>query len=131
VPIFALAAQLDSQAKYMLEINWGPLVGALVVHKKTWDRVPTADREAMLKIAEETGRQVKAAGRAESDAAVAAMVKRGLVVEKVTPEVEAEWCAVIDKVQDQIRGRIVPADMFDEAQRLLKEHRTAGGAKPK
>jgi TRAP-type C4-dicarboxylate transport system substrate-binding protein len=131
VPIFALAAQLDSQAKYMLEINWGPLVGALVVHKKTWDRVPAADREAMLKIAEETGRQVKAAGRAESDAAVAAMVKRGLVVEKVTPEVEAEWYAVIDKVQDQIRGRIVPADMFDEAQQLLKEHRAAGGAKPK
>jgi hypothetical protein len=82
----------------------------------------------MLKLAEETGRQVKAAGRAESDAAVAAMVKRGLVVEKVTPEVEAEWCAVIDKVQDQIRGRIVPADMFDEAQQLLKEYRAAGGS---
>jgi TRAP-type C4-dicarboxylate transport system substrate-binding protein len=131
VPIFALAAQLDSQAKYMLEINWGPLVGALVVHKKAWDRVPAAAREAMLKIAEETGRQVKAAGRAESDAAVAAMVKRGLVVQKVSPEVEAQWCAVIDKVQDQIRGRIVPADMFDEAQRLLKEHRAAGGATPK
>ena len=131
VPIFALAAQLDSQAKYMLEINWGPLVGAAVVHKKSWDRVPAAAREAMLKIAEETGRQVKAAGRAENEAAVAAMVKRGLVVRKVTPEVEAEWCAVIDKVQDQIRGKIVPAEMFDEAQRLLKEYRATGGAKPK
>ena len=128
VPIFALAAQLDSQAKYMLEINWGPLVGALVVHKKAWDRVPATAREAMLKIAEETGRQVKAAGRAENEAAVAAMVKRGLVVQKVSPEVEAQWCAVIDKVQDQIRGRIVPADMFDEAQQLLKEYRAAGGS---
>jgi methyl coenzyme M reductase subunit C len=59
------------------------------------------------------------------------MVKRGLVVQKVSPEVEAEWCAVIDKVQDQIRGRIVPADMYDEAQRLLKEYRAARGAKPK
>jgi TRAP-type transport system periplasmic protein len=128
VPIFALAAQLDSQAKHMLELNWGPLVGAAVVHKKSWGRVPAAAREALLKIAEETGRQVKAAGRAENDAAVAAMVKRGLVVHPVTPDVEAEWVAVIDKVQDKIRGRIVPADMFDEAQRLLKEHR-AGAAK--
>jgi len=131
VPIFALAAQLDSQAKYMLAINWGPLVGAAVVHKKTWDRVPPAAQEAMLKIAAETGRQVKAAGRAESDAAVAAMVKRGLVVQKMSPEVEAEWRAFIDQVQDRIRGHIVPADMFDEAQRLLKEYRAAGGAKPK
>jgi len=127
VPIFALAAQLDSQAKYMLEINWGPLVGAAVVRKKTWDRVPAAAREEMLKIAAETGRQVKAAGRAESDAAVAAMVKRGLVVQKMSPAVEAEWRAFVDQVQDRIRGHIVPADMFDEAQRLLKEHRTAGG----
>jgi len=131
VPIFALAAQLDRQAKHMLEINWGPLVGALVVHQKSWDRVPAAAREAMLKIAEETGRQVKTAGRAENDAAVAAMVKRGLIVHPVTPEVEAEWVAVVDQVKDQIRGKLVPPDMFDEAQRLLKEYRASGEANAK
>jgi TRAP-type transport system periplasmic protein len=131
VPIFALAGQLDSQAKYMLELNWGPLVGAAVVHKKTWDRVPAGVRDALLKIAAETGKQVKAAGRAESDAAVAAMVKRGLKVQKVSPEVDEEWRAVIDKVQGQIRGKVVPADLFDEAQRLAKEYRAAGGAKPR
>ena len=130
VPIFALAMQLDSQAKQMLEVNWAPLVGAAVVRKKAWDRVPAAAREAMLKIAAETGEQVKKAGRAESDAAVAAMVKNGLVVQKVNPEVEAEWRAVIDKVQNQIRGKVVPADVFDEAQRLVKDYRAAGGAKP-
>jgi hypothetical protein len=85
----------------------------------------------MLKIAAETGKQVKADGRAESASAVAAMVKRGLVVQKVTPEVEAEWRDVVEKVQDQVRGKIVPADMFDEAQRLLKEYRAKGGGKPK
>jgi TRAP-type C4-dicarboxylate transport system substrate-binding protein len=131
VPIFALAAQLDTQAKHMLELNWGPLVGALVVHKKSWDRVPASAREAMLKIAEETGRQVKTAGRAENAASVAAMVKRGLIVHPVTPEVEAEWIAVVDKVKDQIRDKLVPADMFDEAQRLLKERRAEGGTRPK
>jgi TRAP-type C4-dicarboxylate transport system substrate-binding protein len=127
VPIHALAAQLDSQVKYMLELNWGPLVGAAVVHKKAWDRVPAAAREAMLKIAEETGLQVKTAGRAESDAALAALVKRGIKVQKVTPEVEDEWRAVIDKVQGQIRGKVVPADVFDESQRIVKEYRAAGG----
>jgi TRAP-type C4-dicarboxylate transport system substrate-binding protein len=131
VPIFALAAQLDGQAKYMLELNWAPLVGAAVVKKKAWDRVPAGARESMLKIAVETGQQVKMAARAESDAAVAAMVKRGLKVRKLTPEVDAEWVAVIDRLQDHIRGKIVPADMFDEAQRLLKEFRSEGEGKPK
>jgi TRAP-type C4-dicarboxylate transport system substrate-binding protein len=131
VPIYALAAQLDTQTKHMLELRWAPLVGAAVVRKKAWDRVPAEAREAMLKIALETGRQVKTAGRAENDAAVAAMVKRGLQVQKLDPEVDAEWIAVIDKLRDRIRGRIVPADMFDEAQRSLKEFRSAGEGRPK
>jgi TRAP-type transport system periplasmic protein len=129
VPIFALAAQLDTQAKHMLEINWGPLVGAAVVSKKSWERIPAGAREEMLKIAAETGRQIKAAGRAENDAAVVAMVKRGLVVHPMPADAEAQWLAVIDKVKDQIRGKIVPADMFDEAERLLKEHRSSAAKK--
>jgi TRAP-type transport system periplasmic protein len=123
VPIHALASQLDTQAKYMLDIKWGPLVGAAIVHKKSWDRIAPQFRDEMLKIATETGKQVTAAGRAESEQAIAAMVKRGLQVHRVTPEIEAEWRAVIDKMQDKIRGRVVPADAFDEAQRLIKEYR--------
>jgi TRAP-type C4-dicarboxylate transport system substrate-binding protein len=122
-PFFALAAQLDGDAKHMLELNWGPLVGAAVVRKEVWERAPAASRAAMLAAAAETGKLVKAAGRAESDAAVAAMVKRGLVVQTVSPDVAAEWQAVVAKVSDQIRGKIVPADIYDEAQRLLGEFR--------
>jgi len=109
-------------------LNWGPLVGAAVVRKKSWDRVPAAKREAMLKAAEEIGKKVKADGRAESDSAVAAMVKRGLKVQKVTPEVEAEWRALIQKVADQIRGKIVPAEVFDLAHSVLKEYRASHSA---
>ncbi len=83
----------------------------------------------MLKIASDIGKKVKADGRAENDASVAAMVRRGLHVQKVTPEVEAEWRAVIDKIEGQIRGKIVPAEMFDEAQKVLKEYRAAGSKK--
>jgi len=101
------------------------------VQKKSWDKVPAEAREAMLKIAHETGQQVKAAGRAESDAAVTAMVKRGLKVQTLTPEVEPEWRTVIEKLQPQIRGKIVPADMFDEAQNLLKEYRSKSEGSPK
>lgn len=126
-PVFALFSQLDGQARYMLELNWGALVGAAVVRKSSWDKVPAEAREPMIESAREIGKQVKAAGRAESDASVAAMVKRGLKVQKVSPEVEAEWRAVTDKARDGIRGKIVPADMYDEAQRLLKEYRASGG----
>jgi methyl coenzyme M reductase subunit C len=55
------------------------------------------------------------------------MVKRGLKVTKMTPDVEAEWRAILDKVQDQIRGKIVPTEVFDEAQRAVKEYRSGAG----
>jgi TRAP-type C4-dicarboxylate transport system substrate-binding protein len=128
-PFFVLAGQLDAQAKYMLELNWGPLVGAAVVKKQSWERVPAAARDSMLKIAADIGKKVKADGRAESESSVAAMVKRGLVVQKVSPEVDAEWRSVVEKVQNQIRGKVVPAEMYDRAQELLKEYR-AGTSKP-
>jgi TRAP-type C4-dicarboxylate transport system substrate-binding protein len=122
-PFFALAGQLDRQTGHMLDLNWAPLVGAAVVRKKTWDRVPAHVREALLSLAAVAGRQVKADGRAESIASVAAMAKRGLRVHAITPEVETEWRGLVEKMHPVMRGRVVPADMFDEAQRLLKECR--------
>jgi TRAP-type C4-dicarboxylate transport system substrate-binding protein len=133
-PVFALFGRFYGdvgKAKYMLEINWAPLVGAAVVRKKAWDRTPADARPAMLKAAADIGLRVKADGRKENDAAVEAMAKRGLTVQKVSPEVEAEWRAVAENVQDKIRGQIVPAATFDEAQRLLSEYRTAPEGKPK
>ena len=130
-PFFALAGQLHEQTKYMLELNWAPLVGAAVVRQKSWERIPAELRALLLKTAAEAGQQITASGRTESDSAVAAMVKRGLMVQKVTPPVEAEWRSVVDQITDHIRGRIVPAEMYDEAQRLLKDYRANGGATSK
>lgn len=127
-PFFALAGQLQDQTKYMLELNWAPLVGAAVVRQNSWERIPAQTRAALLQIAAEAGKQIKIDGRAENKKAVAAMAARGLVVQKVTPEIEAEWRAAVEKVKDQIRGKMVPADMYDEAQRFLQEYRARHGA---
>jgi TRAP-type C4-dicarboxylate transport system substrate-binding protein len=126
-PFFALAGQLDAQAKYMLELNWAPLVGAAVVRKKAWDRVPPSAREALLQTAQETGKKIKLDGRLENVASVAAMEKRGLKVQKLTPQVEAEWRNLIEGMKDKIRGKIVPTEMFDEVQTSLKELRAHEG----
>ncbi len=126
-PFFALAGQLNSQTKHMLELNWGPLVGAAVIRQKSWERIPPDLRESLLKISAEAGAQIKTDARKENDDAVAAMVQRGLTVQKVTPEVEEEWRANVAKVEDHIRGKVVPTEMYDEAQRLLKEFRAKAG----
>jgi TRAP-type C4-dicarboxylate transport system substrate-binding protein len=123
IPFFAMASQIDSRAPYMLELNWAPMVGALVVRAETWNKLSGDTRAALLKAASTAGREIKAISRREMDESVAAMEKRGLKVTRVTPEIEAEWRALAEAVYPKIRGRMVPADIFDETMRALAEYR--------
>lgn len=126
-PLYALAGQFYGPAPHMLELNWAPLVGGAVILKKTWDSIPAPTREVMLKTAAEAGEQIKIRSRAESDQSVDSMKKRGLIVHKVTPEIEAAWRKAVEEAYAKIRGTIVPADMFDEVSRLLQEFRNSAG----
>ena len=131
IPLGALAGQFYGPAPHMLEINWAPLVGGVVITKKTWDSIPPATQEALRKAAEEAGEQFRQKIRAESEQAVVEMKKRRLVVHPMTPELEGEWRKAAEEVYPKIRGAMVPADVFDQVERLLQEYRAAGGkAKP-
>ncbi len=124
-PYMALAAQIDAPAPHMLDLKWAPIVGGTVVRKDTWDRLQPGAHESMRKAALAAGAKLREASRKENEEAVAAMRKRGLQVHPVTQEVEAEWRRFAESVYPKIRGNMVPADMFDETQRLLKEFRNA------
>ena len=123
VPIYALAGQFYNPAPNMLELNWVPLVGATILLKKTWDATPAAKRADLMKAAAEAGKDIRSQGRKESDEAVAAMEKRGLKVVKPTPEDIADWVRFTDEAYATIRGKLVPAEMFDEVVKLVKEYR--------
>ncbi|UCF30277.1 MAG: TRAP transporter substrate-binding protein DctP [bacterium] len=124
-PTYALAGQFYRQAKYMLEVNWAPLLGATVVTKKVWDNLSAGDREFMLEAAAEAGREIRAQSRLEAEQSVAAMKERGLVVQEVGPEVQASWEAAAREFYPKIRGAMVPAEVFDEVQQHIREYRGA------
>jgi TRAP-type C4-dicarboxylate transport system substrate-binding protein len=128
-PMVALAGQFNLVTHHMLEVNWVPLVGALVITRKAWNSLPPATQEAMRKSAEDTGKHLQSLSRAESVQAVEAMKKRGMQVHVATPAEDAEWRKMAEGVYPTIRGGIVPADMFDRVQQLLVKYRTAGGGR--
>ena len=128
-PFYALAGQFYSPASHMLELNWAPLVGGVVVTRKAWDSLSAEARDAMMKAATEAGEQIKAKSRGESNQAVETMRNRGLTVHAATPEVEAAWRKAAEEVYPKIRGAIVPAEMFDEVIRLLQEFRMGAASK--
>ena len=127
-PIYVLATQLDHRAKYMLRINYAPLVGAAVITNAAWDKIPAEMRPALAEAARKAGDEIRTRSRAESDEAVVAMQKRGLVVRELTPEAQAEWQALAEKAYPLIRGGLMPADIFDAVQHELKAYRAQHAA---
>jgi TRAP-type C4-dicarboxylate transport system substrate-binding protein len=128
-PIFACATQVCRPGPHMLEVNWAPLIGAAIVRKDTWESLPESARKAMLRAAEEAGAKLKARSREESNDAVKAMRDRGLTVHAITPEIEKAWRTEAEKIYPDIRGTIVPEDIYDEVLRLLKVYRESYAAK--
>jgi TRAP-type C4-dicarboxylate transport system substrate-binding protein len=126
-PFLTLAGQYDLVAHHMLELPWVPLVGATVITKKAWDAIPPQQREAFRQAALEAGKQMQARGRQENIDAIEAMKKRGLQVHAVSPALLDEWQNFCAAVYPRMRGSMVPADMFDEVLRLLKQYRDSGG----
>lgn len=124
-PFYAMAAQVDTVAGNTIDLNWAPLVGALVVRKESWEKIPDATRAVLWQAAVTAGKEITKTGRREMDESIAAMEKRGLKVARITPEIEAEWRAISEAVYPKIRGKLVPADIFDETMRLLGEYRAA------
>ena len=123
IPFHVLANQFYLSTHHMLEVNWLPLVGALIVSKKNWEALQPAEREVMIKSAVQCGQELQEHGRRENQDAVTAMQKRGLQVHPVSKEAEEEWRRFSESLYPNIRGTIVPADMFDEVVRLLRDYR--------
>jgi TRAP-type C4-dicarboxylate transport system substrate-binding protein len=131
VPLHALTSQFYTVTHHMLEVNWLPLVGGLIMTKGSWDALPAAEREAMLKTAAECGQEFQAQGYAENQQALDAMKKRGLQVHPVNAEAEAEWRRFSEGLYPNVRGRIVPADTFDQVVQILHEYRASQRASGK
>jgi TRAP-type C4-dicarboxylate transport system substrate-binding protein len=122
-PFYALAAQFNGPAPYMLELNWAPMVGALVMTKTAWETISPAGRDALKAAARKATDELRVKARSDVDASVAAMRQRGLQVTALTPELEVEWRKFADTIYPRIRGTVVPAETFDEVVRLLQAYR--------
>lgn len=122
-PYFALASQIYQSAPHMLDLNWAPIVGALIVTRKAWDELTPEAQAQMRVVGSRVGDRIRAQARREVDEAVAAMEKRGLTVHRPDAAQMAVWQALAGRLHAQIRGTLVPAETFDEVVALLRDYR--------
>src|ERR1035438_3009372 len=132
-PLFAEWNQVYREARYMNDVNWAPLIGATLVYKKAWERLPLAQRDSLLKAAREAGKDLRNSIRQMDDDAVDAMSKAAgqskLVVFHSDAQAVAEWRTEAEKVYPKLRGNMFPEALFDKVQKLRDEYRAGAAAK--
>lgn len=115
-PLYASQVQFFKQAKYMADVGLAPLIGAIVINKRAWDKVSRAD-QAVLRAAGEAA-QKKVFDRIPKldTLAVTMMSNQGLEVLKIKgTEAAKEWVAAAEMFANDMRGDIVPIEIFDKA----------------
>ena len=114
----------------MTDVQWQMLLGATVVSKAAWEKIPADIRPALIEATREAGQKLRDEVRRTGPRDVEAMKKRGLNVVAVDAKGLELWRKTAEGVYPKIRGGIVPADAFDEAMRYRDEYRKqASGAK--
>jgi TRAP-type C4-dicarboxylate transport system substrate-binding protein len=124
-PLAALSFQWYRYARNMTNVKWAPLVGSLLVSKKTWEQIPADIRGQCLKIAQDIGKKVKLEGRQMGEDAIAQMKKDGLTVIDPSPKDISAWRAAAEKAYPYIRENVVPTAVFDQVKKYRDEYRTA------
>jgi len=122
VPAYVLTARLFEKAGKMVDFPWAYLIGATVVRREAWEKVPADLRPRLVAIARELGARIDTEAKRLNDDAVAAMRKQGLEVVPVDP---VPWRAAAEKSWPAVRGKVAPAEFFDEVARYRDEFRKA------
>src|SRR5208283_2014292 len=106
--------------------------------KAAWEKIPADQREPMMREARARGLEMRSSIRGMGDSAIKTMTqgqagKRSakLVVVHADDASLADWRKETEAAYPNIRGSIVPANLFDQARQFRDEYRakSSGGRK--
>lgn len=122
-PLVSLALGWYASAKNMTLAPWGMLIGALVVTKKSWDKIPADLQPKLLEIARKEAAALKPLARQQEGEALTAMKSKGLNVVVPTAAQLTQWGNLEAKVFGSLRGKVMPEATFDAVKAARDEFR--------
>ena len=123
-PIFALSMQWFAKARYMVNVKYGYGLATTVVKKKQWDKIEQELKKKLIEIAHSETEKTLNEVRELDTKAINVMKKHGLEIFKPDEKNVHEWIYPVEKVYPQIRGSLIPAEIFDRAMELKDEYRS-------
>jgi len=122
-PLVALSNQWFGGAKNMLDIQFAQLVGATVITKEVWDKIPAPVQKEMVQSARTAGVALRDEIRKSEAGSIPLMQQFGLNVVHADAQAVTEWRQLSESIWPRLRGGVVPPDLFDEVKHLRDEYR--------
>ena len=123
-PLYAMQVQFFKQAKYLADIPLIPMMGAVLVTRRAWDRISEADREVMLRAGQQAENRIMETIPLLDETAIKLMSSQGLeIVPIVGTDVADDWVRIANSFAESMRGDTVPEAIFDRATAVRDAYR--------
>ena len=123
--VLAEGSQIYRSAKFMNDLPWAPMQGAVIVHDDAWERLDASQRDVVLRRAGEAASSFRETNRQQERKSLAAMKSRGLEVIEASSEFEAAWMETAEKLFPLVREQLVSPPVFDRVIQLRDDFRAA------
>src|SRR6266487_2111667 len=74
-PIFAMGVQIPTVAPHVVDVNWCPIVGAGIIRKDVWGKIPSDTQRPLQVLCDKAGAELRAEGRRFHDEALVTLGK--------------------------------------------------------
>lgn len=122
-PYGAVAMQISRTVKFMLDLNVDPLIGAVIMTDTMWNKIAPDDRTKIIAAARTMEKTLQTEVPKQDATSVTAMQTKGLTVTKLDAAGLAAFRGEADKLAASMRGKMVPADVYDLALQARDEFR--------
>ncbi|MCX8159879.1 MAG: TRAP transporter substrate-binding protein DctP [Candidatus Saccharicenans sp.] len=124
--VLAASGQYFAIARHMLAPKLSPLVGSLVLSRKTWEQIPGNYRPALLEAADRQALNLAAEIMTLEEEAIKAMKEHGLVINSPSDSQMSQWREAASRAIESLVGRTIPEDIYQKTMDFIREYRAKG-----
>ena len=123
-PMSAASFQWFGITPHMNDMLFAPIIGGIVITKRTWNRIPARYRKELKETARKASQQLSEQSQKADQQAIDAMSLYGLKVHSATVELEQEWNTLVEERFSELIGTIIDQKAYDLVIAKIAEYRT-------
>jgi TRAP-type C4-dicarboxylate transport system substrate-binding protein len=128
-PMACVGLQWFTKVKYMTDYPVTNSVGAVIVSKKAWDKIPAETRPVVKKICDKHFKRLAEATMEDNEKSMETLKKNGIRFVPVTQEGIEQFHQVSMATRKRLAGVLYPQELQNRVEKILAEYRIATGEK--